>query len=31
MRLYVPIFVLAVLALLFAAFSVIVPGYFMGP
>jgi NADH-quinone oxidoreductase subunit A len=31
MRLYVPIFVLAVLAFLFAAFSVIVPGHLTGP
>jgi NADH-quinone oxidoreductase subunit A len=31
MRLYVPIFVLAVLALLFAIFSVVVPGTLLGP
>ena len=31
MRLYVPIFVLAVLALLFAVFSVVVPGTMTGP
>ena len=31
MRLYVPIFVLAILAFLFAVFSVVVPGYLMGP